>query len=55
MSTNKSKEVVTTVVIMVVFAFLVLGSVLIDFKNIDIIYLIVLLFFIIKYLYVCRK
>lgn len=55
MIANKSKEVVTTLIIIVGFAFLVLGSVLIDFKNIDIIYLIVLLFFIIKYLYVCRK
>mgnify|MGYP003291509584 CR=1 FL=1 len=55
MSTNKSKEVVTTVVIMVGFAFLVLGSVLTHYKNIDIIYLIILLSFIVKYLCFCRK
>ena len=55
MIANKSKEVVTTIVVMVGFAFLVLGSVLIDSKNIDIIYLGILLSFIIKYLYFCRK
>ena len=55
MITDKSKEVVTTVVFLVVFAFLIFGSVLTDFKNIDIIYLVVLLFFIVRYLLCCRK
>ncbi len=55
MVTNKNKEVVSTVLFLVVFAFLVLGSVLTDYKNIDIIYLLVLLFFIVRYLLCCRK
>ena len=55
MITDKSKEVLSTIVFLVGFAFLVLGSVLKDYENIDIIYLIVLLFFILKYLLCCRK
>ena len=55
MITYNSKKVVTTLLFLVGFAFLVLGSVLTDHKNIDIIYLLVLLFFIVKYLLCCRK
>ena len=55
MITDKSKEVVSTILFLVGFAFLVLGSVLSDYKNIDIIYLLVLLFFIVRYLLYCRK
>lgn len=55
MITHKSKEVGSTLLFLVGFAFLVLGSVLTDYKNIDIIYLVVLLFFIVRYLLCCRK
>ena len=52
---SKSKEVVTTIIIMIGFAFLVLGSVLVNHENIDIIYLGILLFFIIKFCIFVRK
>ena len=55
MITDKSKEVLSTILFLVGFAFLVLCSVLSDYKNIDIIYLLVLLFFIVRYLLCCRK
>ena len=55
MITDKSKEVVTTILFLVGFAFLIFGSVLSDYKNIDIIYFVVLLFFIARYLLCCRK
>ncbi len=55
MITDKIKEVVTTVLFLVGFALLVMGSVLTDLKNVDIIYLVVLLFFIVRYLLCCRK
>ena len=55
MITDKSKEVVTTILFLVVFAFLILGSVISDCKNTDIIYLTVLLLFIVRYLLCCRK
>ena len=55
MITYKRKEVVSTLLFLVGFAFLILGSMLSDYKNIDIIYLLVLLFFIVKYLLCCRK
>ena len=44
MITDKKKEVVTTILLLVGFAFLIFGSVLTNYKNIDIIYLVVLLF-----------
>ena len=55
MITDKCKEVVTTIILLVGFAFLIFGSVLSDYKNIDIIYLVVLLFFIVRYLLCCKN
>ena len=59
---SKSKEVVTTIIIMIGFAFLVLGSVLVNHENIDkivkhkkLLYLGILLFFIIKFCIFVRK
>ena len=55
MITDKSKEVVSTLLFLVGFAFLVFGSVFTNYERIDIIYLVVLLSFIVRYLLCCRK
>lgn len=55
MIANKSKEVMATVVILCCSAFLVLCSVVLDSNDIDIIYFLVLILAIVKYLSLCRK
>lgn len=55
MITEKNKEVVTTVLFLVGFAFLVFCSVLSDYKKIDIVYFIILIIFIVRYVLCFRN